>query len=89
MEQNVFTGQMLVSITALLGLGSVLITLGKLIQKIDQLHKDNKELKEDIEEVREELTKEKESRELWRDQLTEKLTELSERTVVIETRISK
>lgn len=89
MEQNAFTGQMIATLTALIGLGSVLVTLGRLMQKLDQLHKDNKELKGDIDEVRSELAKEKENRELWRDQLSEKLTELSERTIVMETRIAK
>lgn len=89
MEQNAFTGQMIATFTALIGLGSVLITLGRLMQKLDQLHKDNKELKEDIEEVRLELAKEKQVREIWRDQLSEKLNELSERTVIMETKIEK
>ncbi len=89
MEQNAFTGQMIATVTALIGLGSVLVTLGRLMQKLDQLHKDNKELKEDIEEVRHELAKEKENKEIWRDQLSEKLSDLSRRIIVVETKLSK
>jgi uncharacterized protein (DUF3084 family) len=88
MENSLFTGQMLISATALLGLGGVLVSLGKLIQKVDQLHKDLDTLKTDLDTVHKELVSEETKRETWQGQTTNKLAEMSERTTVIETKLS-
>jgi FtsZ-binding cell division protein ZapB len=88
MDQSLFTGQMLISATALLGLGGVLVSMGKLIQKVDQLHKDLEGVKDDIDSVRKEMLSEETKRESWQERTTNKLGEMSERTTTIEAKLS-
>lgn len=79
---------MLISATALLGLGGVLVSMGKLIQKVDQLHKDLEGVKDDIDSVRKEMLSEETKRESWQERTTNKLGEMSERTTTIEAKLS-
>lgn len=89
MEQNLFNGQLIVALSAFIGIGGAVLALGKVFQKVEQLHKDNKDLKESINEVRIDLKTERLSREEWREHLEDKLSELQHRTIVLETKLGK
>lgn len=81
-------GELVLTVTGLLGFGSVLIAVGRLIQKVDTVQKEVTALKEEVDTLQTDIKEQWRSKDEWRAAVQEKLNKISERLTVVETKTS-